>query len=181
MSAIAVPKKPIIPVETLSADSVALMKLLQEEESDLAVAVLGPAFLDATLRSMLERVFVKCDTAARLLDDAKGALGSFQTRLDCARALGLISGEQRTMLETIGQIRNTFAHGYSATNFDSPPVMELCRRLNIAVMMLSGFPEMLKILETDFRTRFVAEVVVLSQKLLVKTLSIQRLAEAPQP
>src|SRR6516165_2571803 len=72
---------------------------------------------------MLSNFFVKCGTAKEIFNRALGDLAS------CAkitRCLGFINGPMLTNLDTIGSIRNLFAHERERLTFAHEKVRELC-------------------------------------------------------
>ena len=107
-------------MEQLSEDTRHLMDVLNSQ-ADLACVVVGAAFLDTALKTLLSERFVKSfksspTITAKLLDDG-GALGSFSPRADLAYCLGLVTKPRYQDLCLVMEIRNQFAHKHLAACF----------------------------------------------------------------
>jgi DNA-binding MltR family transcriptional regulator len=111
-------------IEKLSEESQSLFDVLNNE-SDLASVLVGTSYLDYTLASLLARYFIESDIAPKLLDLPRGPLSTFSSRADLAYCLGLIPKGLYQNLETIGRIRNAFAHSYLYLKFDHPEIVKL--------------------------------------------------------
>jgi hypothetical protein len=81
-------KKPVVPIEQLCNETRELCDVLNDE-SDLACIVIGAAFLDEALVSLLTHRFIASSVSDKLLAP-NGAVGSFVARADLAYALALI-------------------------------------------------------------------------------------------
>jgi DNA-binding MltR family transcriptional regulator len=81
-----------------------------QAESDRACAVLGAAFLDEQLRSLLESFFVDDQRKVKELFYQSGPLASFSSRTSLAYVLGFLSPSEVHDLDLIRKIRNDFAH-----------------------------------------------------------------------
>jgi DNA-binding MltR family transcriptional regulator len=121
-------RKSIPDVEQLSAESVHLYDVLNEE-SDLACVLIATSYVDYALASLLKRHLVDSEIANKLLDSARGAISTFATRADLAYSLGLIPKGLYQNLETIGKIRNAFAHSYTSIALDSADIAKLVNSL----------------------------------------------------
>jgi len=122
-------KKYRIPeVETLSEESRHLYDVLNNE-SDLACVLIAASYLDYTLASLLKRHFIESDIASKLLDPPRGAISTFASRSDLAYCLGLIPTGLYQNLETIGKIRNTFAHSYLSLDLEHNEISRLVEQL----------------------------------------------------
>src|SRR2546430_11588641 len=104
------PMKKQVPAEELSDDTRRLFDVLNDE-SDLACVVIGAAFLETTVATLLERRFLASSVARKLLEPG-GALGGFAPRADLAYCLGLITKDHYQDLCAIAAIRNRFAHSH---------------------------------------------------------------------
>jgi len=121
-------RKSIPDVEQLSAESAHLYDVLNEE-SDLACVLIATSYLDYALASLLKRHLVESGVVNKLLDSPRGALSTFATRSDLAYSLGLIPKSLYQNLETIGKIRNQFAHSYTSIALDSADIEKLVNSL----------------------------------------------------
>jgi DNA-binding MltR family transcriptional regulator len=122
-------KKHRIPeVETLSEESKRLYDVLNNE-SDLACVLIAASYLDYALASLLKRYFIESDIVSKLLDPPRGAISTFASRSDLAYCLGLIPKGLYQNLETIGKIRNTFAHSYLSLDLEHNEISGLVEQL----------------------------------------------------
>jgi len=178
-------RKKIFPVEELSGDSRAIFEALNEE-SALAAVLIGASFLDNCLASMLEASFIRSRVTKKLLDPSRGAIGTFSSRSDLARCLGLIDKRTYQDLEIIGGIRNLFAHSHLTLDFANQEVISKCNSLKYAEPILKVMAS--HYIEGDIndiatpnlaspRDRFNITVALISQKLLVDALGIRRKAK----
>jgi DNA-binding MltR family transcriptional regulator len=99
------------------------------DEPDRVLAVVGAAYLDSILDSLLRSVFVDSQEDVDLLMGPSGALGANGSRCQLAYCLGLITRDQRDDLKAIAKIRNKFAHDFRVTSFDMSPVRDYCASL----------------------------------------------------
>src|SRR4051812_49320604 len=81
-------------------------------ESDRACAILCGGIIDQALVIALQtkmRVLTKTDSDALFFGQAS-LLGTMAARIDLARALDLVTEDERKLLDTLKRIRNAFAH-----------------------------------------------------------------------
>lgn len=97
-------------------------------ESDRAVAVLGPAYLDTLLEDVLRAYFRETKEVESLLSSS-GSLGAFSVRVDLVNALGLLDDNEAGQLHLIRKIRNQFAHNIDTYSFEDPKIKDRCREL----------------------------------------------------
>jgi DNA-binding MltR family transcriptional regulator len=119
--------------KTKSREEIA-MSTIDEEfqgESDRIVAIVGGAYLDELLTSLLRSVFIREEDAEVLLSEI-GPLGSNGSRCKLAYCLGLIRKHQRDDLAIVAKIRNKFAHVHTSLTFDDVPISDLCKNLKQA-------------------------------------------------
>jgi DNA-binding MltR family transcriptional regulator len=175
-----------VPLEQLSEDTRHLVDVLNSE-GDLACVVVGAAFLDAALKTLLsEKLLKSSDTTVKLLDDG-GPLGTFSARADLAYCLSLVSKHRHKDLRLVMEIRNQFAHRHLKLAFDDSTVREMCGRLNEWKMLLHGQEEDTtseltpKELNTKARNQFNLSVIFLSNWLLLTALGLKGGAPAVGP
>lgn len=121
-------RKSIPDVEQLSAESTHLYDVLNEE-SDLACVLIATSYLDYALASLWKRHLIESEIVNKLLDSPRGAVSTFATRADLAYSLGLIPKSLYQNLETVGKIRNAFAHSYASIALDSGDIEKLVNSL----------------------------------------------------
>lgn len=102
---------PIPEIETLSEESKHLYDVLNNE-SDLGCVLIVASYIDHALASLLKRHFIESRAVDKLLESPRGSISSFASRCDLAYCLGLIPKSFYQNLETLGKIRNRFAHSY---------------------------------------------------------------------
>ena len=170
-------KRLVVPVEQLSAETRQLSDVLNNE-SDLACVVIGAAFLDAALASLLGQKLIDSSVSRKLLD-TNGALGSFATRADVAYCLGLIS---KTLYQDIGlvaQIRNRFAHHHLQLSFRDDTVRSLCDTLTQWRVLLTGPDEekadeaTVEQLGTRARNQFNISTILMANRVLLNALGLK--------
>lgn len=84
---------------------------LLSAKSDREIAIIGVAYIEDILTSILEaRIVQGCIDLKR--ED------SFSFKLNLARAVGLLKKTTYDSLKNISKVRNDFAHDYSKKNFD---------------------------------------------------------------
>ena len=171
-------EKPI-PVEQLSEDTRRLRDVLNRE-ADLACVVVGAAFLDAALKTLLSEKLLKSSSVTeKLLDDRGGVLGTFSARADLAYCLGIVRKHHYNDLCVVMEIRNQFAHKHLQLAFDDAMVREKCDRLNEWKVLLHGeedetTPELTpKQLTTKARNQFTLSVIFLSNWLPLTALELK--------
>jgi len=120
--------KRIPEVEQLSDESKHLYDVLNNE-SDLGCVLIATSYLDYALASLLKRHFIKSNLADKLLDPPRGPVSTFSARYDLAYCLGLIPAPLRQNLETVGSIRNAFAHEYLSLSLNAREVEDLVHSL----------------------------------------------------
>ena len=171
-------RKNIYPIEDLSRDTKILFDTLNEG-SDLSCVLIGTSFLDESLRSLLQRYFIKSNTSKNILSP-NGFLGSFASRCDLSYCLNLIDKKIHQDLKTIGEIRNLFAHSHLNISFAETEVISLtdklsyCDILKGTAMFSENTNPTPKQIHTNSMNRFKLTVVLLSQKLLVAGLSTKQ-------
>ncbi len=115
--------------EDIGMDVIAAMDREFHEQPDRVVAIVGAAFLDSTLDSLLRAVLIDSHDDVEGLLGPNGALGASGARCQLAYCLGLITLDQRDDIKTIAKIRNKFAHDFNITAFDLSPIRDYCASL----------------------------------------------------
>jgi DNA-binding MltR family transcriptional regulator len=128
--------------EEIGEEIIAAMDRDFHEEPDRIIAIVGAAYLDSMIDSLLRAVFidVPAETESLLRPDAP--LGSNGSRCQLAYCLGLITKDQRDDLRIIAKIRNYFAHDFNAQEFNVSPIRDLCTALK-QPGLLAAMPEKL--------------------------------------
>jgi len=178
-------RRPIPEVEQLSAESVQLYDVLNHE-SDLGCVLIATGYLDYALAGLLKRHFVESKLVPKLLDPPGGTLSTYAARSDLAYCLGLIPKGLYRNLETIGKIRNAFAHSYLSVGLDSNEIAELVDSfvpptLNHTIVVDDEVthqgPQPMQLTGT-IRDRFNIIAVLMVNRLLTAGLSTKHLAKA---
>lgn len=167
----------IYPIKDLSEDTKKLYDVLNEA-NDLSCVLIGTSFLDETLRAMLQKYLVKCNTAKNMLNP-NGSLGTFSNRCDLTYCLALINKRRYKDLRIIQDIRNLFAHSHLEKSFGDNDVIALtdkltyCNILKEAGMVKEVENPTLEQIHTNSLGRFKLTIVLLIQELLLTGLSLK--------
>ena len=102
--------------------------------SDRACAILGGVFMDEYLGQLLRTYIVQDNPIVNALFTFGHSLDSFRQKIEMAYALGLLTHQEYTALDTIRTIRNDFAHSLHGLSFDSPTIADRCRPLNFVIL-----------------------------------------------
>ncbi|MCL4534996.1 MAG: hypothetical protein M1370_07560 [Bacteroidetes bacterium] len=140
-----------------------------QNESARGAVLIAAAFLDAQLRNLLSRSFVKNPKIVKkLLGTGRehAPLSSFSSRIDAAYCLGLISESMYDDLHRIRDIRNNFAHRMHGYSFDDPLIVSWCKSLKLPKMVTDALPEF----PNTHRSMFLLGVTQLANWLALKTL-----------
>lgn len=148
-----------------------LLTLLNQ--SDQAIALAGPAYLDHALETLLEARFrtLSREDRARMFDGAQGGiLGTASAKIRLAFAMELIRDETYRDLLLINDIRNVFAHTLHHCDFDSPLIAQDCAKLS------SFKPDVFAAIQQTARQRFVHNILTLYVEILerVKPLAMAK-------
>jgi hypothetical protein len=106
------------------------LKQAMNKGSDLSCALIGGAWIETILMSLIEHFLVDCEEAKALFD-IRGELDSLSKCNRMAYCLGLIATSTYKNIKVIGRIRNTFAHSQSPINFANKNVVEDCDELDV--------------------------------------------------
>jgi len=89
-----------------------LMALIEEMsgESDRAVAIVGAAWVEEALTDSILSFLQPHDESHKRLFSSNAPLGSFSSKIDLSRVLGILSDIIWADLHRIRKIRNEFAH-----------------------------------------------------------------------
>lgn len=107
-------------------------KFLKEfqDESDRGAAIIAGSMLDDKLKTVLSDFFIETRQTKELLEGASSPLSTFNTRLNLAYCLGLISDIEYEDCNIIRRIRNDFAHKFELDfSFNDQKVKDLCWNL----------------------------------------------------
>jgi len=148
-------------ITELSEKAEPVRRLLQEE-SDRGAALIGTAYLDDLLATLLRAVFV--DRCADKLLELNRPLGTFDARIRLAYSIGLIRTDTYKDLEAVRGIRNDFAHLHDNLAFESESVKTRSENLHYGKLLkaLRDHTGMI----TTAKERFVFSVAILGQALI---------------
>jgi DNA-binding MltR family transcriptional regulator len=94
-----------------------------DNESDRGVALMGAAYIDTALKTLLEASLAGGETVAnKLFNSPNAPLGTFSSRIAMAYGLGHIGPHYFNALEAIREIRNAFAHFRRSLTFEDPEI-----------------------------------------------------------
>jgi DNA-binding MltR family transcriptional regulator len=102
------------------------------EGSDRAAAVLGALYAHYAVNNLIEAHLEDAPKKAlEELTSSDGPLYSFGSAILLCWAMGLIDEESKRQLNTIRNIRNTFAHSYKPVTFETQSVIDSCLSFKI--------------------------------------------------
>ena len=102
---------------------------LNNQENDRAVAIVGAAFLQTVLLSVVqEHLRGDKSTFEKIFNPGK-PVGDFGVQAELAYLLSLCDRSMRDDFLTIGRIRNWFAHKLNVDRFDMSLVLQECNKL----------------------------------------------------
>ena len=154
-------------IETLREEMKDLLYVLNEE-ADLPAVLLGTAYVDQCLGTLIKRKMGTTPLTKRLLSSEKGELGEFMDRADIVASLGLISRPIHEDLKKIAEIRNHFTRGSLMTAFTDSEVTGLCNNLVLIRLFDEGwFVANVKPPDQGARIRFCLTVAFICQRLLI--------------
>jgi DNA-binding MltR family transcriptional regulator len=105
------------------------VRAAMDEDSELACAVLGAAYLEKMLGILLRRFFVESDM--KEMFGTGGVLENCGAQNEIAFAVGLISEDTRNNIRLISKIRNDFAHSHTKVSFKMTSIADRCAKLTI--------------------------------------------------
>jgi DNA-binding MltR family transcriptional regulator len=138
-----------------------------QNESDRGCVLVGAAFLDNYLRSLIEAFLIDDPKEVGDFLDEEGHLRSFSRRIKAAYCMGLINKKANDDLGTIRKIRNKFAHELHGLSFEDNQIKGWCSSLQTRVKTLS----------VPSRSRFTIAVFLLSQQIALKNLELREKKE----
>jgi hypothetical protein len=94
-------------------------------QTDMAIALIGGAILEAALEKILEKKLPNCPPVlGGQIFKNRGPLSDFHSKILLAQAMGVISDGLAQRLHSLKTIRNTFAHSKLPVSFDTKEVSE---------------------------------------------------------
>lgn len=126
-------------------------------ETDRGLPLVATAFIDELLRETLRAFLGANPSTAKLLDEGNAPLGTFSSRTEACRALGLIDDFEYSEITLLRKIRNEFAHARHGMNFTQARVQGLCSSLRTPDPEEPGWP----VHETRFQFTNAALYIVL--------------------
>jgi DNA-binding MltR family transcriptional regulator len=125
--------------EEIGVEIIQAMDTEFRRESDRVMGIVGAAYLDSLLDSLLRAVLIDSHEDVENLLRPDAPLGSNGARYQLAYCLGLIRKDQRDDLKIVAKIRNLFAHDFKVNSFDVSPIREHCGNLK-QPGLLAGMP-----------------------------------------
>lgn len=119
---------PLPKIENLQEGANDLFQVFNED-SDMHCVVIGTAYLDAALGTLLSKHLITSSVTEKMLEKPGGILTSLSARADLAYALGLIPKGFYNNIEPIVRIRNAFAHRYFHLRFEDEEIKVLVEKI----------------------------------------------------
>lgn len=160
-------EQPTIP--ELSEESQVWMEDL-DRETDRGAALVAAAYLDEVIQQMIRSKLAEDKNAADVLLDRSTAF----SRMNLARALGLIGPKTYDALDRIRIIRNHFAHSRTNLTFNAETISKECGTLTL--FELSQHTS----IQTP-RGRFISQCAILANYLLVRAHGVEHLPAGSDP
>jgi DNA-binding MltR family transcriptional regulator len=98
------------------------------KESDRGKVLIAVAFVDESLKQILEEFLATGKTANKMLK-VDGMLGSYQSRIDMSYVLGLIDVKEKEVLEVFGKARNDLAHRWEEIDWSDKKLLAKLKEL----------------------------------------------------
>src|SRR6185295_19528299 len=99
-----------------------------------AKAILYVSYIEQALATLLRAFFIQGSTGADILHHSKGVLKELSARNKIAYGLGLIDEAMHKNINTLGSIRNAFAHSHLGKTFDDKDISDLCNQLTLPII-----------------------------------------------
>lgn len=144
--------------EDLVGEITAAMDAEFHHDSDRVIAVVGAAYLDDCVESLLRAALRDDFDAVDGLVGQFGPLGSNGARARLAYCLGLVSRDHYDDLRRVADIRNKFAHNYRLRTLDASPVRELCAQLRQPAAFASMTSTVIVGGESEHAIRYAKEI-----------------------
>lgn len=112
--------------ESKIGERLSLQEMLKEE-SDRGCALLAVSYLENELKDAIKAKLVDDKQACKYIFDT--TLSTFNSKINIAYLLGIISSKQKENIITLKHIRNKFAHSYKKIEFNTQAIVELCDKL----------------------------------------------------
>ena len=119
--------------EDAPPDAIVAMIKEVESGSDRAAAILAASCVEDQLAFAIKCKLRRDDESViRDMFQVRGPLGSFSAKISMGYLLGLYDKETRKELDTIKEIRNTFAHRAYACHFETQRIRDLASNLSLS-------------------------------------------------
>jgi hypothetical protein len=100
-----------------------------KHQTDRGAGILAAAILDDVLTVVILKRFVQLTgTRENSLFGRMAPLSTFAAKIEIGFAIGLYDNSIRTMLDTIRDVRNKFAHRMESLSFDEPTIASLVEK-----------------------------------------------------
>jgi len=124
-------------LRTIDKDSFTVKELTETFQeiigvSDRSTAILVAALIDSALSDLIEAELLTSlgeEDAIKPLYERDGALSTFFSKIHLGYAMSLYDDKVRDDLEVIRRVRNSFSHVRRSINFNTPEIVEECRKL----------------------------------------------------
>lgn len=151
-------------IPKLSKESQDFYKSLNDG-NDLTCILMAINYLDQCLSTILQNHFRKGKTSNNILEQGRGALGTFYNRASIAYCLSLISKNTITNLNKFADIRNKFAHQHQMLTFDDPKIAKECDKFKLPKICDNFIPKQTSISNRD---KFSIIAAITAQELMMQ-------------
>lgn len=112
-----------------------------EHDSDRAAAIIAGSMIDVRLTAAIKHRLRRDSVIENKLFQPSGPLGTFSSKIDLARLMGIISAPAYRDIHVVRDIRNSFAHDLKIRDFNTPSIRD--RSMNLKMVdthILSQIP-----------------------------------------
>ncbi len=133
-----------------------LLGATMTDRNDRAAVLTVVSLLEGALQKSLATKFIPDDKGKLEYMFGSGApLRDFSAKIKMGFALGVYGPNTRADLDTIREVRNSFAHTMSPIYFNTPEVENVCKR----IVILDQFDPRSELKDASTRTRFLTTAI----------------------
>jgi len=158
----------ILPMLDLSEESAACLDELRNS-SDRSAVLVGVAFLDDALRTLIRARLIDKSSVVKKLMGGRMPINSFAHRIRLAYCIGLLGNAMYKDLYILRRISTRFTRTGEAASFQGDSVREECDKLKIGQAASDNF-------EATSRDRYITAVVTLLEQMRIRARSIEHLS-----
>ena len=121
----------VVPFEELGGPG----GFMEQADSPLSYALIGGAYIENALGSLLLTALIDCEKTNDLLNNPEGILSTASSRSAMCFCLGLIPESVYKNAKKIFDVRNRFAHSHTVIDFDDDAIRGHCQALTLPTVL----------------------------------------------